>query len=296
MMQKYYRHKIENLINISGIVTIHYFELKSGFKSSGESHDFWEMVYADKNSLICTVEDKEILLKEGEAIFHKPNEFHIHATSPDESSNVIIISFECKSESIHFFEGKRIKLSPALVSCLYMIIDESKKTFDIPISDPNIKKMPLQDRPTLGGKQLMKSLLEILLINMMRESDESSSGSRSFVFRQEFNEDLTNKIIDYMKQNVYQNITIDDICKRFNYTRSYLFRRFKSIVGKPIMAYFSEMKINEAKKLLRDSNMSVAQISDRLSFDSPNYFSKVFKRTTSYTPLQYKKIYGTKKK
>jgi hypothetical protein len=52
-MEKYYKYKIDKVVNISKIVTIHYFELSKDFSYPGESHDFWELHYVDKGHLIC---------------------------------------------------------------------------------------------------------------------------------------------------------------------------------------------------------------------------------------------------
>ena len=56
------------------------------------------------------------------------------------------------------------------------------------------------------------------------------------------------------------------------------------------MSYFISLKIKEAKRLLRETDLTVTQISASLAFDNPNYFSKTFKRVSGYTPLQYKKM------
>ena len=50
MRKQYVKHRIENLVNIAKIVTIHYYELDKNFSYPGESHDFWELVYADKTT------------------------------------------------------------------------------------------------------------------------------------------------------------------------------------------------------------------------------------------------------
>ena len=71
----------------------------------------------------------EILLNEGEALFHKPNEFHSLAADGRAPSNVFIISFECKSEAIRFFENKRLQLNKKFLEYIYRIVEESKKTF-----------------------------------------------------------------------------------------------------------------------------------------------------------------------
>ena len=108
MEKKYYKHKIENLLVISKIITIHYFEFDKSFVSHTESHDFWELVYAHKNDIICCTDGKEEHLKEGEVIFHKPNASHSLRANGRRAPNVFIISFECKSEAIRFFEGKKM--------------------------------------------------------------------------------------------------------------------------------------------------------------------------------------------
>lgn len=288
--KKYYKYKVENFLNISRIATIHYFEFTSGFTSVGESHDFWEMVYADKNSLICERDGETVTLEEGEVIFHRPNEYHVHMTPKESGASIFIISFVCKSEAIHFFERKKMKLEHDLLKYIYMLIEESRITFNLRYTSHETKKMPLLPKPALGGMQTIKNLLEILLIKMMRESDVED-GSPAFILKADFDECITNQVIQYLCENIHSRVTIEEICKTLNYTKSYLFRQFKSATGQSIMAYFTSLKIKEAKRLLRDTEMTVTQIASVLAFDNSNYFSKTFKRVSSYSPLQYRKMH-----
>ena len=98
MEKKYYKHKLENLLVVNKVVTIHYFEFDKSFVSHTESHDFWELVYAEKGNLICSTEGEEILLQEGEVIFYKPGVSHAHRADGKHAPNVFIISFECKNQ------------------------------------------------------------------------------------------------------------------------------------------------------------------------------------------------------
>ena len=294
MKQNYYKHKLENLLLVSKIVTIHYLELEKSFSNAGEKHDFWEMVYADKSSIICTAEEEKIVLNEGEALFHKPNEFHNLSANGRNAPNVFVISFVCKSEAVRFFENRKLTLSKEHLKYIYMLIEESKKTFDLPYSDPDLKKMPLQKRPALGGQQLIKNLLEILLINIMRAETEKDDANATFLFKEDFDGYIAKKIIAVLSENLHSTLHIDELCERLNYNKSYLFRQFKATTGRTIMSYFTNLKIEGAKKLLRESDNTVAQIASIYAFDTPNYFSKTFKRLTGYTPLQYKKIHRRK--
>ena len=95
-----------------------------------------------------------------------------------------------------------------------------------------------------------------------------------------------------MKENVYGNLSIDDICKKISYSKAYVFRQFKSATGKSVMDYYTELKIKEAKRLIKENRLSVKEIAEKLCFDTPNYFSKTFKKKTGVTPTKYKKTHA----
>lgn len=292
MEKRYYKHKIENLLVVQKIVTIHYFELDKNFVSEGESHDFWEFVYADKKSLICTANGREIKLEEGEILFHKPNEPHALAANGINAPNVFIVCFECKSEAVRFFEEKRLRLDKQSRRFIYPIIEECKKTFDMPCFDPGLRKMQLLKNPTLGGEQLIKNYLEILLVNIMRSETEKKNSNAIFLQKEDYVGHVSNEIVKFLKDNLEAKLSVDDVCEKLNYNKSYLFRQFKADTGSSIMSYFTRLKIEKAKQLLLENEWSVTEIALELSFDSPNYFSKTFKKITGYTPLQFKKIHG----
>ncbi len=289
-MKKYFRHKIQNLIVVDKIVTVHYFEFNKNFRGSTESHDFWELVYAAKEGILCTADGEEIPLSEGEILFHKPNESHALSANREKAPTVVIVSFECKSEAIRFFEERRIRIERASEKLLYTILDEAKKTFAIPFSDPKLKKMELLPTPTLGGQQLIKNYLEILLINLMRDLTETARGNKIFLHREELGSKLVKDVMRLLAANLTRPLSITEISNTTGYSRAYIFKEFRAATGKSVMAYFTALKIEEAKRLLREDDMTVKEIAEHLAFDTPNYFSKTFKRHTGLTPSTYKKF------
>ena len=288
-MKKYFKHKLENLINVSKIVTIHSFEFEKNFKSAGEAHDFWELVYAEKENVFCTADDQTVELLQGEILFHKPNEFHTLAANGKSAPNVFILSFVCKSDAMLFFENKKFKPDKGLTQMLYSILDVGKRTFDIPYSDPNIKRMRLLKKPTLGGEQLIKNYLEIFLINLLRLHTETDGENDVFLQGKELSAKPVKGVMETLQNGVYSALTIDDVCAQTAYGRAYLFRVFKAATGKTIMEYYTELKIERAKQLLRENELSVKEIAELLAFNEPNYFTKTFKRITGLTPTAYKR-------
>lgn len=288
MDKRYYKHKIENLLIVNKIVTIHYFEFDKRFCAPIESHDFWELVYADKGDIVCTADGKETVLTEGEMLFHKPNEAHSLRANGVSAPNVFIVSFECKSEAVRFFEGRKIAVDKTLIKFIYAIIEEGKRTFDLPYSDPNLKKMLLQKKPALGGQQMIKNYLELLLVSLMRSETEKENPEAVFLPREELGERVAEQVISFLKSNLYKKLEIADVCVGVHYNKSYVCKQFKQATGRTVIAYFTQLKIERAKRYLRETDMSVAQIAEKLAFDTPNYFSKTFKKLTGFTPLQYK--------
>ncbi len=288
-MKKYFKHKLKNLLVVEKIVTVHFFEFDKNFTYGPESHDFWEIVYADKESIVCTADGEKIVLKQGEMLFHKPNELHSLSSNGHSAPDVFIISFVCHSEAMRFFEKKIIQLKKNQVRYIYSILDFAKKTFDIPYSDPDMKKLNLLEHPLLGGEQLIKNYLEVLLIDLMASLTETKQGNQIFLTETELGNKLVDDIIKILKDNIYNNISVDYISRLTSYSKAYIFRQFKSTTKKGIMEYYSDLKISTAKKLLRENELSIKEISEKLCFDTPNYFSKTFKRNMGLTPTEYKK-------
>lgn len=69
----------------------------------------------------------------------------------------------------------------------------------------------------------------------------------------------------------------------------YIGRLFKAETGVSINQYYMKLKVNQAINLLHTSELNISQISDRLNYPNPYYFSKVFKKITGMSPKAYKK-------
>ena len=96
----------------------------------------------------------------------------------------------------------------------------------------------------------------------------------------------------YLLENYHRHVTINDICKALGCSKSTLLAAFKSENGITINNYLCEIRIEEAKKLLSGSEMSINEIADATGFYDQSYFSKVFSQKEGSTPSEYRK--GTK--
>lgn len=97
--------------------------------------------------------------------------------------------------------------------------------------------------------------------------------------------------IEYMKNHLESPLKINDVAAHFNYSPSHFFSIFKSYTGYSPINYFNHLKIQKACQYLSFTSMSVKEISFALGFNDPLYFSRLFKKLMSTSPLQYRTGY-----
>ena len=240
--------------------------------------------------MVCTADKNRFLLKSGEMTFHKPNEFHNLSGDSQTAPNISILTFECKSRAMKQFEGKIFRLSPEEKSILSKLFEEGMATYRlVDEKDPLLQSMVTLDSAPYGSSQMVKNLLEIFLIMLCRNTAVVSKRSRrSYVIDGVDVPFHVKEILDYLQENLYSRITVQDVAKKLGKSESTVKQIFAGYRKDGIIHYYNELKIKEAKKLIRQGRYNISQISDLLCFDSPQYFSKCFKQFTKMTPREYK--------
>lgn len=93
---------------------------------------------------------------------------------------------------------------------------------------------------------------------------------------------------DYIESHLEENINYEHMSKTLGYSRNYLSVRFKKQTGITLSTAINNCKIERAKTLLKHDNLTVQEISERLCYSSPSYFTSIFRKKTGMTPSEYK--------
>ncbi len=290
MSDNFTRLRFEKVFNIESIITLFYMEMPRNFSYDGEQHDFWEMVYIDKGEMICTADKNRFVLKSGEMTFHKPNEFHNLAGDGKTAPNVSIITFECHSRAMKYFEGKIFRLDSEEKSLLSKLFEEGLSCYQLADPrDPFLVEMKRLQTAPYGSSQMTKNFLEIFLIKLYRHTDVlTKKMRRSYVIDGVDVPYQVKEILDYLQENIYSRITIGDVARKIGKSESSVKQIFATYQKNGIMRYYNRLKIIEAKQLICEGNYNMTQIADLLCFDNPQYFSKCFKEFAKMTPSEYK--------
>lgn len=100
---------------------------------------------------------------------------------------------------------------------------------------------------------------------------------------------VIHNVIEYINSNLQNNLTASSLAAKFYLSNSYLCKSFKKIFNIPISEYILNLRLNKSKQLLLNTNKKMQEISNECGFSSVNYFSLIFKRKMSISPLNYRK-------
>ncbi len=99
---------------------------------------------------------------------------------------------------------------------------------------------------------------------------------------------LAIQVKEFIQKNIDMRVTTEDVAQTLNINRTQLCNKFKHITGKTLAVFILELKIEDAKRLLKTTNKSLSEISYHLAFSSQSHFQNTFKRLTGITPAQYR--------
>lgn len=253
----------------------------SGFVFKGESHNFWEFVIVlDGKASICS--DNTILeLEKGQAVWHKPNEFHSVRHTGTGELRLGVFSFygtvsvpaakryfSASDEILKLFEGLRAEADE-----IFEFGDSaSQKSVRIKALKPQ-KELEMQ----MFVSRMEYLLSKVLNSESMLHSQKATASEENYL-----------RIVEAIRNNIYKRRSVSELASLCNMSTSNAKRVFAKYAGCGISEYYNKAVASEAEKLLL-SGKGVGEISKALGFVNQNYFSSFFKRITGKTPLEWKK-------
>ena len=283
------RTTVEKELCLGAIDTLLYFEFNDKFKDHVESHPAWEMIYADRGRCEIVADDRTFTLEQGELYFHKPFERHMLQIPKGEFPNILVCSFHCDSPALFHLKERKLRASLAIKAHISSIIHEATEIFDFSNKGISIQGILFRNEKNLfGGEQSIFLRLELMLIELLREHVFALSKESRFLNKELTADPLCRKIIEFLEQNLYTNPNMDALCREVNFSRSYISKHFSRVCGMPPSRYFNKMKMEEAKRLIRETKYSFFEISEKLMLANSHYFSTLFKKYVGMTPTEYK--------
>lgn len=96
----------------------------------------------------------------------------------------------------------------------------------------------------------------------------------------------------YLEEHYQQRISLDELAEQFYINKYYLTRIFKEYYGVSVNSYLQQLRITQAKQLLRFTNLPVEQIAAQCGIPDPNYFSRAFRKVEGVSPGQFRSMWN----
>lgn len=178
--------------------------------------------------------------------------------------------------------GKSIKFRSAeynLLELLILLYGEMKlvKIYEKEVIENKTYIHDFSEKNSLEKINYFEKQLKVLF------EDYIKSGGHSY-------SEITTKVLKKIETSFKEELSLEETANAVNVTPQYLSKLFKEETGKSFKELIIELRISEAKKLLKNSDLSIRKIAYEIGYNDPNYFIRIFKKNTGLTPKEYQRV------
>ena len=231
-------------------------------------HDFYELYYFIKGKAFFTVEEEKQVMSFGDILLIQPGVHHF-------------ITFLERAPYERYVLKFQDELVPDFLKDFF--INRSAFYSSVPCIDQLFKKLDslYRDFNPMELEILFSNVISEILIRL------SHTEYKQKVVVSDEDERIT-KIIQYVNENIRKNITIEELCYKFHYSQSHLYKEFQTYMRTPIMKYIRSKKIIAANQLIRRGHKPT-KVAEEFGFLEYSTFYRSFIDVMGYPPSKTKK-------
>jgi AraC-like DNA-binding protein len=266
----------------------------------------FEMIFACDASAVFYLDQQRVEIQPGEVLVIPPGTLHYSKPEDIPPFTYEFIHFETEAdwqvlsndESMEFLADK-LKGVPDR-SRDYFMLPESRyenicldTVIKMGSSQPEIMKLfgkAFRERvsPQINSSQLASLCVMEILVLLTRCTLEKIGNVRDFKVPRKTSR-LVQEAVFIMHEN-YETLTeIKDLAKNLSVTPQHLIHLFKENLQTTPLEYLNRLKLDKAKKLLMNSNLSIKEVAFASGFRSPHYFSRIFRLKEGCSPSEFAK-------
>ncbi|WP_175639641.1 AraC family transcriptional regulator [Metabacillus schmidteae] len=251
-------------------------------------HEYIEIVYVLQGSFIQEIKGRQIQMNKGDLCILDKNV--VHSSLPLGESDLvvnIILTPEFFDGIFMYLLSDDNNISNFIINSLYSK-SKSQNFLKHHVKEGTMIQKILENllleyySPELKSSTAINGYFLILFTELSREISDRS-GEHINVEQHKVKE----KILKYIREQ-YKDTTLNEMANYFNFHPSYLSSLIKKEFGKNLKDILLEVRMTEASKLLKNTDMTVENIVHEVGYTNYSHFYKVFKKTYGMTPNQYK--------
>lgn len=143
------------------------------------------------------------------------------------------------------------------------------------------------DEKALGYEVMFEAFARVFLVKLIQKYGQTQSDG--YAFKKGFSSTQFKKVFDFVKTNFNKPIALEDLAKIAGISTYHFSRLFKQATRATPLQFVQAQRVEEAKKLLRNSDLPLAEVGQRCGFSDQSHFSRVFKQYTTVSPKSFRK-------
>ena len=255
---------------------------------SSHEHDFCELVIVQEGHGYHILDNSEIPITSGNVFVVTPHNMHSYTKFNHLTllnimfSPKILFKNEWDLRDLPGFQmlfHLHPKMKPEMKKTGALYIDGITLAKVVEICDKILNEI---NRKKLGCKAAMISYFLELLILLSRKCKSAHGKSYDHTFQ-------ISRIIGYFEKNYSRKITLEELAKISNMSKSTMRRRFTEVTGISPIDYLLKLRLEKSITLLISTHMSITDIAFNTGFEDSNYFARQFHKFTGFTPSKLRK-------
>jgi AraC-like DNA-binding protein len=269
------------------LVTIGHAVWPPGIKHLSRVFDVYDMLFVNNGVLYMTEDNKSYEITEGNMLVLEPGKHHIGHQASSEATEIYWVHF-VHDAPVRTLDSASIPWSFPYAKGTDLDLAPHRQTMYLPkfadFNGPDLlpvlnRMLELHHRATASGSLLLQAELASLLVKL-QEAAQRRYAPRS--------RKLCDLAIAYLQRHATDPFSADHMEKALHYRFDYIARCLKLYTGKSPLQFKHGLQISEARSLLANADLSVAEVGERVGIDNVNYFIRLFRKETGITPGQYR--------
>lgn len=251
------------------------------------NHDYFEFNYVFEGVVYQYINGESLSLAAGDLLVMNPSVFHGYYAPPGTKAANILVPVSYFEHVCGVFDaiGEPTPLRRVAAQPSYSVFHSpTEGCFDEFIKPLEFMEARFIDHPSLAN--VFSESLFMQLAAVLTHNEYLAEAPTEHVEVRKAETPV--EIMTYLREN-FATITLSSVADKFGYSRSQIERIIKKFTGFNFSAFIATMRINTATYLLLHSDLSVSEISKRVGIESTEYFYRLYKKHTGYTPLHFKR-------
>ncbi|GMQ56162.1 hypothetical protein AN1V17_05550 [Vallitalea sediminicola] len=269
------------------ILGIHYMDTDPDWNVSKHRHSFFEFHYITDNYVFTTSNGIKRKITPGQFYTLAPGVLHSHCQEDGIGHTGFSMRWEIMTNNAFNNEQLNLIKSKKIIESIYYTNSE-------PLIDDGTILNSVLNLLKLGKEgctelELQLSFFQIIL-KLMKLHDRDFSNLKSSI---EVDNSIDNNIvintIQFIEDNYYQDINVNDVANSVHVSYSHLSRLFKNSVSETVNQYIKKVRLKKAAYLLKCTDKDMSTIAKEVGFNSEYYFCNDFKKNIGMSPGNYRK-------